>query len=353
MKKIAFYIDNTGRGGAQRVMCNLVDCFCSKGYEVLFINDFRLDGEKPQYNVNENAKRIFLQENMADGHCRVRKLRKLLKSERPEIIVSFMRRPNIRMLLAALGLRMKKYVSVRNDPKKEYGKSCAWKLIANLLFLTASGCVFQTEDAKRYFWEAIRRKSAVIYNPVDKRFFDIKREARPRDIVTFGRLEPQKNHELLLRAYAKLADKVPDDLYIYGEGRLREKLEALCRELNISDRVHLPGNISNVPDVLSCARLFVLSSDYEGMPNALMEAMAAGVPAIATDCPCGGPKELLGDVLPECLVPCGDVEALKEKTEKVLSDEKLRDEWSDAVKSASEAFEPSVVFEQWENYIVR
>ena len=158
MKKIAFYIDNTGRGGAQRVMCNLTEYFCGKGFEVVFINDFQLDSVKPQYNVNSNVKRVFLQESKDAGHFRVLKLRRVLKNEKPEITISFMRRPNVRMLIATIGLGIKKYVSVRNDPNREYGSSLFWKLITNCLFLLATGCIFQTTDAERYFWKKNSQK---------------------------------------------------------------------------------------------------------------------------------------------------------------------------------------------------
>jgi glycosyltransferase involved in cell wall biosynthesis len=132
-------------------------------------------------------------------------------------------------------------------------------------------------------------------NPVDEVFFKTKFDGVRRNLVTTGRLAPQKNHKMLIKAFAKIADKINDDLYIYGEGELRAELEQLVLDLNMQNRIFLPGAVKNVADTIKSAKLFILSSDFEGLPNSLMEAMALGIPCISTDCPCGGPKMLLNE----------------------------------------------------------
>ena len=181
----------------------------------------------------------------------------------------------------------------------------------------------------------------------------IKIEGKRKNIVSVGRLHEQKNQELLIRAFAKISDKVEDNLIIYGQGELREKIEKLIVELKMETRVKLGGIIENVPDAIIGSNLFVLSSNYEGSPNALLEAIALGIPAISTDCPCGGPKEIIEDGENGFLVPVGDVDAMAEKMLYVL---KLSQEEinliSKKAKTSAERYRPERVFQQWKNFLL-
>lgn len=356
--KLLFYIDSMHKGGANRVMANLTDYFANSGYDVILVNDILSGQRDPEYPVNPLVNRVIL-----DVHCsskafsnlkRITKLRELIKAEKPDSVVSFMGPPNIRMLLASAFLKCRTVVSVRNDPTKEYGVSWIKRMIANAVFLLADGCVFQTEDASLYFNRWVRRKSKVIVNPVNEAFYGVDRSDTPRNIVTVGRLVPQKNHILLIDAFAKIADEFPEEnLIIYGEGPLREEMEKQIADLQLTNRIFLPGSTSRVPEVLSEAKLFVLSSDYEGMPNALMEAMAVGVPVISTDCPCGGPRSLVESESQGQLVPCGDAVALSNCMKAILSSQKLQQELSIGAKKRAYDFLPERVFRQWEGFVCR
>ena len=195
MKKVLFYIDSMQKGGANRVMANLVNYFSKKEFNVILVNDIALDTDKPEYEVNTLVKRIILNESGANAVIsnlkRIKKLRKIIVQEKPDCVLSFMGPPNVRMLLASILLPCRKVVSVRNDPNREYGKNIIKKLMTNWIFLLADGCVFQTEDASKYFFGRIRRKSTIIVNPVNELFFSTFSENR-KNIVTVGRLVPQK-----------------------------------------------------------------------------------------------------------------------------------------------------------------
>ena len=355
-KKVVLYIDMMYRGGAQRVMANIANYLIEKQYSVVLVNDFEPDPDIMQYQVSDKVKRVFLRKDLRGNVVkknidRLLELRKIVKKENPDAVLSFLGRPNIRMLLSTLGLSYKKIVSVRNDPYKEYGSSALKKWIANLLFYTANGCVFQTEDASLYFSKTIREKSVVILNPVDDKFFNIIRENKVRNIITFGRLEPQKNHILLIHAFSKVADAFPNEnLIIYGEGSLRKELEKEIKDNNLEGRVFLPGNTSNVEEKLSSAKLFVLSSDYEGLPNALMEAMAVGVPCVSTDCPSGGPKTLIIDNQQGLLIRCNDAEKMAEAIKQVLSDSSA-EAMGLAAKERAQVFRGENILRQWEEFI--
>ncbi len=352
MKKILFHIQTIHRGGAERVIVNLANRFAEAGYECVLVNSFR-DGE--EYRCSEKVKRIVLFGSHLSGALLrnlklTRALRNVLKEEKPDCAISFMAEPNFRLLLAARGLPVKTVVSVRNDPNREYA-GILYRIFAKYLYPRADGIVFQTEDAKNWFPEKIREKSTVIFNQADEKFYRNAFDGERKNIVAVGRLSGQKNHALLIRAFAKIAGQTDDDLVIYGEGKLRAELEALIGELGMQNRVFLPGVVQDVPGAIGAAKLFVLPSDYEGMPNALMEAMALGLPCIATDCPCGGPRALFGAELRDCLVPVGDVDITAERMIALLKDEETLDRIGRLAQEKAAAFRPEIIFSEWEKFI--
>lgn len=357
MKKILFYIDSMQKGGANRVMANLTDYFYEKGVDVILVNDVLPNKDIPEYKVNGLVKRIFL--NISEVNIvlsnlkRIIKLRKVIFEEKPDCVLSFMGPPNVRMLLASVFLPCRKVVSVRNDPNREYGRNIIKKTIINCLFLLADGCVFQTEDASKYFLKHIRRKSTIILNPVNESFFNITSLEIRKNIITVGRLYPQKNHKLLIHAFSMISQKYPEDkLIIFGEGPLKEELKEYAYNLGIGERVVFPGAISNVNIELSRAKVFVLSSDYEGLPNALMEAMACGTAVVSTDCPSGGPKYLLKKSNAGILVPCNNTNKMAEAISIMMSDE-MNDFYRKQAKKKSVEFLPKKIFLQWEKFLFK
>lgn len=308
--KVAFYINILANGGAERVVANLANAL-SKDNEVIVITSFACPCE---YFLEKKVKRINIESSPKNENFIFRNvrrtigLRRILKKYKPDTLVSFMGEPNFRSIVACIGLKIRTVISVRNDPQREYG-SLLTRLLAKSLFRFADYTVFQTEDARLWFPKSIQCKSGIILNPVDETFFSTRFDSERHDIVTTGRLVSQKNHKLLIKAFSQIADKIDDNLYIYGEGELRHELEQLVFDLNMQNRIFLPGVVKNVPETIKSAKLFVLCSDYEGLPNSLMEAIALGIPCISTDCPCGGPKMLLNK---NFLVPINDISQLSE-----------------------------------------
>lgn len=356
-RKIVLYIDMMERGGAQRVVANLVHYFSEQRISTVLVNDFKLEDSKPQYTVDPVVKRYYLRDCL-NGNVllknieRIVHLRKIIKEEKPDVVLSFLGRPNERMLLATIGLRTKKIVSVRNDPNHEYSSRGFFKWFARNLFRLADGCVFQTEDAACYFPQSVQKKSTIILNPVDLKFFNIARSKHPQNIVTVGRLEAQKNQELLIKAFAEISKDFPDEnLIIYGEGSLKSELENLCRKLQIENKVKIPGNISDMEIALSNAKIFVLPSNYEGLPNALMEAMAVGIPCISTDCPCGGPKILAKKYNALQLIPVNDKNFLVAVLRTFLQESEVRERFSENAKARAESFRPEQILVQWKQYL--
>ncbi len=357
MKKIIFYIDCMYHGGAQRVMANLIEYMYDRGYEVILINDFVQEKGKPQYQIPEGVRRIYLRESINGNKIlknivRIRNLRKTVAKEKPDVVLSFLGRPNKRLLIATVGLKVKKTVSVRNDPEKEYGSSKREKWETGMLFRLADGCVFQTEDAAAYFPKSVQKRAKIILNPVGGQFYSTKRKAELKDIIAVGRLEAQKNHKLLIDAFSDISDEFPEeDLIICGDGPLRIELESYAKEIGLEDRVHFLGDIENVEQVLSGAKLFVLSSEYEGLPNALMEAMAMGVPCISTDCPCGGPGTLIKNGYSGFLIRCDDRKQLADAISKLLGDTDAAKAIGENAKKRAQDFRAEKIYGEWEDYL--
>lgn len=352
MNKIMFYINAIHDGGAERVMVNLTKYFSENNYDTVLVTSFR---DAWEYPVASTVRRLSLEETeikqsrLKRNISRIAKLRALCKQEKPDVLVSFMEEPNFRAILATRGLPVKTLVSVRNDPNKEYAGKLGW-FVGKVLLPMADGCVFQTGDAQKWFPKRLQKKSEIIYNAVKEEFYSVERKPIRGEIVTCGRLTEQKNHKLLINAFAEVQKIYPyATLKIYGEGALREELQDQINTLDLNEKVFLMGATNNVAKALQTADLFVLSSDYEGMPNALMEAMAAGVPCISTDCPCGGPRELFAEELSDKLVQCGNVEELAEKICKALeaAENGMKE------KNRAKAFRPVRVNAMWEEYIMK
>lgn len=355
MCKLMFYINAINGGGAERVMVNLAKHFSEVEYDTLLVTSFR---DQWEYPLASTVKRITLEEQeivqsrLIRNLTRISKLRKICKEEKPDILVSFMEEPNFRAILATRGLPVKTLVSVRNDPNKEYaGKLGAF--VGKVLLPMADGCVFQTKEAQEWFPEKLQKKSKIIYNAVKEDFYRIERKPNRGEIVTCGRLTEQKNHAMLISAFAEVVKRYPyATLKIYGEGTLRDTLQQQINAAGIQDRAFLMGATDIVGKALETADLFVLSSDYEGMPNALMEAMAVGIPCISTDCPCGGPRDLFGETLSGQLISVNDTDALKKAVQTFLNmSEHEKEQIGMEMKSRAVDFRPEIINEKWRKYM--
>lgn len=354
---VALYISSMRKGGAERVIANLAESFDQKGYRVVLVTTHRVENE---YEVPVSVKRVIsepTQDALQKGRVgnfftRFQTLRQIWKTEKPDVIVSFIGKNNMMAILTSLGLSIPVAVSVRGEPNEEYYNK-ALKIAAKTLFRLAKGVILQTEDCKKFFPKSVQKKAVIMKNPINPLFF---REAyqgiREHTIVAVGRVDENKNHRMLIQAFAKIADAFPDHhLIIYGEGDKRDALIALTEELKLADRISLPGSISKVADAIERTELFVLSSNTEGMPNTLLEAMLMGLPVISTDCPCGGPKELIRHEKNGLLVPVGDVDTLAKAMKTVLSDEKRAKQLGQAAYKIRESYDRQTVLNAWETYL--
>lgn len=360
MQKIAFHLNSLQQGGAERVVSNLANRFAKEGYEVVIAtewygtDEFALDQKVRRVHVgltkeDENRSRI------SKMLRRIWYLRRFMKKEKPDVVVAFTRGVLYRALAAGIGTGIPVVISVRTDPVGHYDKK-ADKLRIPLLFPHAAGCVFQTEGAKAFFAPYLQENSRIILNPLNPKYVGIPEPAvRTKDVVQSGRLVDFKNQPMLIRAFLKVHEKHPDyTLKIYGpdsKDGTKEILESIIHENHAEDFVKLMGGSNTLEKDLADAALYAFSSDWEGLPNALMEAMALGLPVVSTDCPCGGPKTLIEDGVNGLLVPIMDEKAMTDGILRLIEDRELAERLGREARKISERANEDAVFEQWQTYL--
>lgn len=353
--KIAFYVNNSlSGGGAERVVANLANAFSENGYDVTVITSTITHNE---YTLNSSIKRELLEEKnnyrniILRALNRIYILRSILKKNNIKVLFAFLDGAVIYSVLATRFSNVKVVVSKRNDPRQYY-KMFYQKFWIRTIYDLANAAVFQTPDARSWFNISIQKRSKIIYNPVRDEFYDKDYVPIINNIVTFGRYVSQKNHHMLIDAMAIAIKKFPElKLSIFGSGKLKTELQNHIVNKGLTNNIILKENTLDVSSILRTAEIFVLSSDFEGAPNALMEAMAVGVPSISTDCPCGGPKMLLGDNENGCLVPVANVECMAEAICKLHIDKQRQMVYSQRSKIYAERFRINNVFREWQSII--
>lgn len=356
-KKIMFYISSLTRGGAQRVIVNLAEALLLKGHVIVIVTTHICE---PEYELPKGARRILsdiTEEEITDSRIcnfkrRFCKLRRVWKEERPDLIVSFLGKNNFMALLTSWGLGIPVVASVRGNPGREY-KGKVMGLLSKTLMGKTAGLVLQTPDAKAYFPKWIQRKSIILENPLNPDFItDYDKGERKQEIVSVGRLDENKNQKLIIDAFCQIAEEFENvKLILYGDGENRKKWMEYAAKTEYAERIFMPGTVSDVKEKIRHSKIFVLSSNSEGMPNALLEALALGIPSISTDCPCGGPRMLMEGKENGILVSVGDEKAMADAMKTLLKDEGLWQKYSQNAYRLSKEFHPDKVNQKWQEYL--
>ena len=342
--KIVFVLPDMAGGGTERVVSLLADEYVSRGYQVSIM---LFAGNQVAYPLGERIDVVHTGDTSGGNPLiRIKRLiamRRYYKRNAGCAIFAFSAMGAVFSVIAAVGIPHKILVSERNDPRKyEHQK------IRNWAYSKADKLVLQTEDMKKWFPENIRRKSAVIPNPVPQNLPEPYQGVRKKRVVSVARLEPQKNHRLLIEAFAEFLQEFPEyELHIFGIGELEETLKEKVRGLQLEDKIIFRGFSANVREEIIDSSMFVLSSDYEGISNSMIEALAMGVPVISTDCPVGGSRAYIEDENSGLLVPVGDSTALCNAMKRIAADEKLAQKLSDNAVKIRETYALSKIADRF------
>lgn len=337
-------------GGAERVTSILANEWGKKGCETKIlvtrteaISKYSLSDKVTVVSCYEDAKKAKIGQAAI-----IRTVREICKEWKPDVVISFYNDLCALSALAITGLHISLIYSERNDPNKTNQRRSD-RIYRKIVERRADKIVFQTKGAQKCYPQYVQNKSIVILNPLDTTKFPVCDFSRKKkEIVTIGRLEPQKNQKLLIDAFSIIADELPDyNLVIYGEGSLREKLESHIEQLGLQERVLLPGAKEGIQEYIKDASLFVLSSDYEGIPNALIEAMAIGLPCISTDCSPGGARELIQNNVNGIIVPCDNKKILANTMSEVINDIDKAKQLGKQAELICERVNKTTIAEKW------
>lgn len=351
--KLVFITPGMTFGGAERVISILANLWCDMGHDVsIFITS---SNKSSVYKLNEKVNVEYYDHYIENGvsHFKlISSIRKFVDKEKPDCVLSFMNDVCAYTIISLMGKNLPIIYSERNDPSKTNQRKID-KIFRKIVEFGATHIVFQTEGAKQCYSKKVQRKSSIILNPVElNRIPNRKKEdINYSEIVTVARLEPQKNQELLIDAFNLVSKKHQDVvLKIYGEGSLKNKLQRKIDELGLKDRVFLMGAKQDVLEWIKESYCFVLTSDFEGLPNSLIEAMSMGIPCISTDCSPGGARQLLGNDR-GLIVPCGDKERLAEAINMYLEQRDIAIKFGEEAYKIRDEIESHTVAKEWINLV--
>lgn len=346
MKKLMFVTASMTRGGAERVISILSDYYVRHGWDVSIMVMFKgLEG----YAINKDVKIIDHTSSRPSKlrffEC-IRLARKTIRKEKPDVVLSFLVSICLIMGFACIGLKTKLVCCERNDPAKT-NRNVLYRKVINVIYSKCSKTVLQTKRAFDYFPEKVRNNSVIIPNPVK---VDIRCNPTQNRFVALGRLTKQKNHKLLIEAFSLIHSKHPDwVLDIYGDGVLETEIRDQINSLNLGESVHLMGNRKDVHKEIENAACFVLSSDYEGLSNALIEAMQMGMCCISTDC--AGSDDAIESFKNGILIPVKDLKALTDAMLFVIENPDKRKAMGDRAFESSQSYNVDNVIDLWKEVI--
>lgn len=347
--KLVFITGTMSSGGAERVISVLANELV-KHYEVEIIC---IKSTEIFYSLDSSINVTILPKKVIKNSYFFKSLwfRKYIKGMNKPIVISFMAQIYFFTQISLLGLNIPIIASERIDPR---GSKFIFRILRKLLYPFADSIVVQTKDIKNYFSSRIQKKISIIYNPISSNFINgsaINVKGN-NQIVTVGRLTNQKNHLLLIKAFQAIRKDIPGfKLKIYGKGPLKDSLAFYIKEKKLQDCVKLLGATDNIIEVLNESKLFVLSSNFEGMSNALIEAMFVGLPVISTRI--SGSSDLINDGVNGLLIDINNQKQLEEAIKKIILNESVANYLGKNASFVKEVVDKDIVINQWKDIIIR
>ncbi len=340
---ITFLTASLGSGGAERVVSLLADRMTELGHRVEIICLLYDD----VYYTTAPEVKLTVVPRVCPGNLvkRLRWLRKYVKESETDVCIAFTEGVYCATICAMMGTGIPVIASERLDP---HYMSWQRNLLKKIFLPHAAWLVVQTEHIRRYFKGSVAKKTSIILNPVNDKVYHVTPCEKENIVISVARLFPQKRQGVLIEAFAKIAELFPDwKLVIYGEGPERKSLESLvsCFNSQVSSRILLPGRCETVIEELNKAKIFAFSSDYEGLSNAMLEAVCIGLPIVSTRV--SGTDELVHDGVNGYVVNLGDTEALAKSLTILMGDERKIQQFSEESRKMAESFKMDKIVEDW------
>lgn len=345
--KIVFVTATLTSGGSERVISLLANELTKRGHNVSIV---LLRDPIIFYPLSDKIEVVCAKNYSNNMVGKLLWLRKYVKQFYPDVVIPFMTAVYCTTILALLGTKYPVISSERIDPRHS---SKLRKILRWLLLRFTTHLVVQTQDIKSFYSKAIQDKTTIIANPVSEGVFsDATHIHKERRIISVGRLYDQKNQTLMINAFADIANKYKDyKLVIFGEGPLRNSLTEHIANLSLQDRVLLPGRNDNIIEELRKSEIFCLSSDYEGMSNALIEAVCVGLPIVTTRV--SGVDDILEDGVNALIVPIKSRDRLSDALDNILGNDNLRNTFTANNLQLASKFKLDSLVTEWEELIVK
>ncbi len=351
--KVCFVIGAISGGGAERVCCNVANSLVEKGHQAEFIT---IGKAKNEYNLSEkvNVRCVERKRRIKFAPLRVilkmRALKRALKNSNADVFVVFLPK-TIKAVFHYRKFIKAPIIATESSNPSTYDKRKVKYLTK--CFKYADGSIFLNDFAKDFYAKRVGLKNPVVIPNAVNEGFDKQPFCgeRRKVILGVGRHSEVKNFPLLINAFNLIKDEFPEHvLEIYGKGPLTEEYIKQVKELGIEDRVFFPGFCNDIKEKLYGASAFVLSSNYEGMPVALIEAMALYTPCVSTDL--GGGFDLIKDGENGLIVPKGDSKALSNALRKILGDSSFAEQLALSAGKIKEDLKPEKIYKAWEDYLL-
>lgn len=335
MQKIVFVVPDMAGGGTEKVISLLANEYVKRNIPVGILT---YAGNEYAYPISSKVE-CFCAAMPSEGNIKVRidrlkKMRKYFKTNEGCKIFSFSTIGTGFVVLSTLFMKRDMVVFERTDPQ-----TCNHKLYRNFFYHFAYALVCQTADGIKCFSKSLQKRAFVIGNPVSDDIAEAYSGERKKEIVTVGRLQPVKNQKMLIEAFAVFEKEFPEyTLHLYGKGPLEEELKCKAKELGISKKVLFHGFSKQVDKDIRESGMFILPSNYEGISNSMVEALALGLPVIVTDCPIGGGKMYIRDNENGLLIPVGGVKELVVAMKRIAADNEFAQQLSENAKKVRQEY---------------
>lgn len=306
-------------GGAERVSLALASYFIAHGFRFTYL---LTKSPLIDYDIPEGVEVVSqFASSSVKPLQQIRYIRGFMRDNPQAAFISFLPHQNMYTLIASIGLANKVVVSVRNDPRFDFPGNVVLPKMRDALYRKAAAIVFQTQAQKDLFPRPLQEKGTVILNPISGSVPKAYEGPRRKAIVTSGRLEEQKNHGMTIRAFAEFHKSHPDyTLEVFGKGSLEAELMQLASNLGVAESVVFKGFSPDALEHVRTASAFVMSSRFEGLSNAMLEALAMGVPTVCTRCLGGGAESVIEDGVNGLLVDVDDLAAEARSLDRIVDD---------------------------------
>ena len=334
-------------GGTERAITNLLTQWNKDGIAICIVqlepadpdNMYPIPDSVEVINI-PNKKGLLLNKRIYWAH----ELAKIMHKKPHAAVVAFMYRAMLAVTMASFSCNNLIVFSERMDPSR----ITFYSMMSKRLFRFADKCIFQTKEAMSYFPKYIQNKGVVIPNAIAPGLPERYVGQKEKTIIAACRLEPQKNVKMMIKACASVFADYPNyKLIIYGEGSKRSTLEKLIKDLGMENNIFLPGYCNRIHDKMKSCCCYLSSSNYEGISNSMLEAMALGIPSIVTDCPIGGARLVIKNNVNGILVRVGDIDAMRTAIVKVISDSTFAQNLSDMAYQIRKQYPLDKIAKQW------